>query len=874
MRVPLSWLRDSVDLVLPTTELAERLTLAGLAVDAIEQVGDWWDPEFIRVAEVVAVLPHPDADRLTLVDIDFGGESTERVVTGAPNIFAFKGCTKADGTLPVLKAPFARSGATLLDAYSEERPRPFKKLKPSKIRGVLSNGMVCSERELGLSEEHEGILLLPADAPVGMPLRDYLGDEILELDLTPDMARTLSMAGVAREVAALTGGGLHLPAPLADAGRAPLAQPLGPATLSAPDGRTLVTVQIDDPALCNRYTGMVIEGVTVGPSPAWMRARLARAGMRPISNVVDITNYVMLALGQPLHAFDYDVLVQRAARVGEATPTIIVRRAAANERFTTLDGVARTLTDDVLMIADRAGSVAIAGVMGGLESEVSDSTRTILLESATFDPGSTRRTANALKLYSEASYRFIRGVPATLNHLAARYAAQLLVELAGGRIVEGPDGAVADAYPVPQPARTVYTTASDMRRLLGMPLTLDEIAAALERLDFAVSHVEEPAADAAPAATFALARQPGEPLLACTAPWFRLDIAMPADLTEEVARIIGYERVGMTLLSDELPPQRRNERYETEERIRNILTGAGLQETVNYTLTAPESHARLTPGHAVDEAGFVTLANPIAPERRSLRRALLTSALENLARNARLAPRHAHFEVGRVYLPEAGDGVLPLEDRRVSILLAGQRTVTDFHNAEGSGEYDFFDLKGVVEALLDRLGFTRSQVEFHADPDTPPFGPRCASIHLDGAVIGHMGEVHPRVRQAFDLPDLRVAAAELRIEPLVRPHFRITPMRPISPYPATSEDLAFEVDESVTVRSLEQAIRSAGGFLLTEVELFDIFRGGTLTAGRKSVAFHLSYQSPDRPLVEREVAALRRRIIDAVVKETGATLRG
>jgi len=647
---------------------------------------------------------------------------------------------------------------------------------------------------------------------------------------------------------------------------------LAPAALAAVDGLGAAVI-IRDPQLCSRYTGMLIADVQVGPSPTWMRDRLTRAGMRSISNVVDITNYVMLALGQPLHAFDYDVLVERAHRVGESTPTIIVQRAQPGEKFTTLDNVERTLTDEMLMIADRAGSVAIAGVMGGLESEVSDGTRNILLESATFDAGGTRRTAQALKLHSEASYRFIRGVPATLNALAARYAADLLVEFAGGRIVSGAESVIIDAYAAPQVARTVYTTATDMQRLLGMPVRLDEVAAALERLDFAVEQVTSPAPDAPPAATCALARTPDEPLLACTAPWYRLDIAVPADLTEEVARVIGYELVGMTLLADELPPQRRNETHETEERIRNILTAAGLQETVNYALTSPESHARLQPGRAGNEP-FIALANPIAPERRTLRRALMTSALENYARNARLAPRHATFEVGRVYLPEAGDGVLPFEDRRLSLLLAGPRTPADFHTPESDAELDFQDLKGVVELLLERLGFLAAQVEFQAAPETPPFGPRCAALLLNGTLLGHLGEVHPRVRQAFDLPPLRVAAAELRIDPLVRPHFQLTPMRPISPYPPVTEDLAFEVGEEVTARRLEQSIRSAGGFLLTEVELFDIFRGGTLAAGRKSVAFHLTYQSPERPLTEREVASLRRRVIDAVVKECGATLRG
>lgn len=858
MRVPLSWLRDYVDIMLSTEDLAERLTLAGLAVDAIERVGEWWDPEFIRVGEVVAVLPHPDADRLTLVDVDYGAGETERVVTGAPNIFIYKGSTKADGTLPVLKAPFARSGATLFDAYSEERPRPFKKLKPTKIRGVLSNGMVCSERELGLSEEHEGILILPEDAPVGTPLRDYLGDVILELDLTPDMARCLSIVGVAREVAALTGAPLHLPPDVVEA-------------TGLVDAAAWFGVEIAAPDLCSRYTGMIIEEVQIGPSPRWMRDRLTRAGMRPINNVVDITNYVMLALGQPLHAFDYAVLQERARRVGDAKPVIVVQRAAPGEKFVTLDGVERNLDESMLMIADRAGSVALAGVMGGLESEISDGTRTILLESATFDPINTRRTSQALRLSSEAAYRFIRGVPATLNPIAARFAAELMRLYASGRVAPGN----VDAYPVPQAQRMAYTTVSDMHRLLGMPVSLQQISDALRRLDFEVKEVQEIDPAAAPEASFALQRARGEALLASTAPWHRLDIAVPADLTEEVARIIGYEHAEMTLLEDVLPTQRRNDLYETEEHVRDILLATGLQETINYALSSPESHSKVTPAASpTTERDFVTIANPIAPERRVMRRSLLVSAMENLARNVRLAPRHANFEVGRVYLPETGDGVLPHEDRRVSILLAGRRVEADFYNAESDAEFDFFDLKGVVETLLDRLGFAAAAVEFRARPDSDVFGPRCAEVFIGGESIGLAGEVHPRVRTTFDVPPIRICAAELRLAPMVLPQFRVQPMRPISNYPAVIEDLAFVVEEEVTVRRLTEIIRVAGGFLLVALDLFDIYRGAGLPEGAKSLAFRLTYQSPDRSLNEREVAALRKRIIEAVQRETGGKLRG
>ncbi|NJN83965.1 MAG: phenylalanine--tRNA ligase subunit beta, partial [Caldilineaceae bacterium] len=409
MLIPLSWLRELVDIQLPTSELVTRLTLAGLEVTSTQSIGDSWDRETVVVGQVRAVRAHPDADRLVLVDVDYGADEPERVVTGAPNLFQYRGIEP----LPVLKVAFARAGAYLVDAYSDQRPRPMKKLKPSKIRGVKSSGMVCSELELGLSEEHEGILLLPEEAPIGAALRDYLGDEVIELELTPDMARCLNMIGVGREVAALTDSALHLPADELQ-------------TSGADHAADYVDVRIEDPELCNRYTGIVIQDVKMGESPKWMQERLRKAGMRPINNIVDITNYVMLEWGQPLHAFDYDTLQERAARVGDQKPTIIVRRADQGEKFTTLDDIERELDDSMLMIADSAGSVAIAGVMGGLESEVSATTRNVLLESATFEGINNRRTAQKLRMSSEASYRFTRGIPATLNPIAARRAAELM----------------------------------------------------------------------------------------------------------------------------------------------------------------------------------------------------------------------------------------------------------------------------------------------------------------------------------------------------------------------------------------------------------------------------------------------------------------
>ncbi|MBX2998155.1 MAG: phenylalanine--tRNA ligase subunit beta [Caldilineaceae bacterium] len=860
MLVPISWLKELVDLNLPVDDLAERLTLAGLEVASLQKVGDWWDAQTILVGQVIAVHPHPNADRLVLVDVDFGGDAPQQVVTGAPNLFQFKGQSVDAGDLPILKVAFARSGAVLVDAYSEETPRPKKELKPAKIRGVRSEGMVCSERELGLSEEHEGIMLLPENAPIGTPLRDYLGDTMVEIELTPDMARCLSMAGVAREVAALTGGALHLPA---DAW-----QPEGDD--SAAD---YVEVAIENPEVCARYTAILIRDVTVGPSPAWLQDRLRKAGMRPISNIVDITNYVMLELGQPLHAFDYDLLLARAKTSGHAIPKIIVRTATPGEEMITIDHVKRTLDDSMLLITDTAGPIAIAGVMGGADTEVYEGTRNVLLESATFEGINNRRTSQKLKLHSEASHRFTRGVPATLNDIAARRAADFMRQLAGGRIVPG----IVDAYPLPQPEVTVYTTESEVRRQLGMEINRTQIAHSLQRLDFGVTERSDLPTDVSATAVFGLHRAGDEPVLAATAPWHRLDIAVPADLTEEVARMVGYDKVGVTLLDTALPPQRRNFVLETEEQIRDILIGCGLMDTLNYTLTSPENHDKLRAaalGNA-PKLPFVELENPPSVERRVMRRSLLVSALENLVYNSRFSNRLAFFEIGRVYRPEEGQGLLPKEDRRISIAVSGPRRPTNIHeDTAGVEPFDFFDIKGIIETLVRRMGYAEANLRFVAQPDTETFGPRCAEVWLGEERLGILGELHPRVRDAFGLGDRRVALAELHVTPFIRRGWQVEPLPPISVYQPVVEDLAFAVAEDVTVRRVQDSIKTHGGDLLADVELFDIYRGSAIPVGHKSLAFRVTYQSLTHGLGEKEINHLRETIIAGVEADTGGALRG
>lgn len=873
MLVPLSWLKEYVDIPLSTLELAERLTLAGLEEVGITRTGDWWEPDKIVVGQVVAVAPHPNADRLVLVDVAHGMDAPQRVVTGAPNLFKFKGRSVEAGNLPVLKVAFAREGSLLVNAYSDQRPRPLTKLKKAKIRGIESRGMICSERELGLSEEHEGILLLPEDAPVGTPMQAYLSDDILEIDLTPDMARCLSLCGIAREVQALTPATLHLPADVDSA-------------QGDDSAAEYLVAEIADATLCPRFTGTLIRDVTVGPSPAWMQERLTKAGMRPINSIVDITNYVMLELGQPLHAFDYDLLVARAESSGEShhaepvKPTIIVRTAVPGEEIKTLDGQVRKLDESMLLITDKAGPIAIAGVMGGADTEVHEGTRNILLESATFDGINNRRTSQALRLHSEASYRFTRSIPATLNDIAARRAAHLMQQYSGGRVVPG----IVDTYPLPQPEVTVYTSQSDVQRLLGLDLSLAQIREALQKLDFAVVERETVPAGAPEQATFGLAHAAAEPVLEVTIPWHRLDITLPADLAEEVARVVGYDRVGETLLDTGLPPQRRNAVLETEENIRDILIGCGLQDTVNHTLTTSENHRKLLVTEERDAPlpPFIELTNALSPQRRVLRRDMMVSALENLAYNQRYAQRLAIFEIGRVYRPEGGDETLPDEDRRLCIALRGPRHPNTNENflaptsslTESEAEtFDFFDLKGIIETILERLGFHESDYQFRAHPDSASFGPRCALLSLHGACLGILGEVHPKVRNAFGLGNERVALAEMHIGPFVHPSWRVSQMMPISVYPPVVEDLAFMVPEDVTQSRLRDAIINGGGDLLTRVELFDIYRGEPLPIGHKSLAYRVTYQSLDHGLSEKEVNRLRQRIIRNAEKTTGGQLR-
>jgi len=849
MKIPLSWLRDYVTLTLPPAQLIERLTLAGLEVASVkvlglptpdgvrvkpEDRGPVWDRDKIVIAEVLSVARHPDADRLNLPTVTWGKDTAKQLVTGAPNI---KPGDKGQ------KVVLALAGSVLIDGHSEKRE--LKELKPSKIRGVPSDAMVCSLLELGIADDHEGIILLEDDAPVGTPLVDFMGDIILEIDVLPSMARCLSMIGIAREVAAISEQKLKYPAiPTGEAKGEPIA------------GQ--VKVEIENPKLSARYTAALIRDIKIGPAPGWMQRRLTFAGMRPINNIVDITNFVMLEWGQPLHAFDYDVLVQRA---GNKPPTIIVRSAKPGEILVTLDGNKRELSPDNLVIADTVGPIALAGVMGGADTEVTARTKNILLESASFEFVSIRRTMKQFSLPSEASVRFSKGIhPETVKPAALR-AADLMRQFAGGVICQG----LIDNYPAPLPEQIVELSMAKVSRLLGVDFPKDEAVRILKALEFAVDPI-------------------GTDVLKVTMPPHRLDIQDGVtDLIEELVRIHGYDRLPATLLADRLPRQQTNEPLVLEERIRDILVSSGLQEVITYALTMPEKEAPLTPrgrGTPSPAGGttstYVHLKNPISTERVVMRQSLLASVLDVAANNLRHTSDVRFFELGFVFIPNPNDK-LPTEPRRVALVLTGTHAPEFWDDSSQAKEQakmplEFFDLKGIIEDLAGDLHLPKVTYQLSTAAHFHPG--RGAIVSADGQPLGEFGQLHPTVAAQFGLSERIVLVAELDVDALQKQAPKRYNFTPVPRFPAALRDIALVVAEAISAERIVAEIRAAGGDLLRGVRLFDLYRGSSIAAGTKSLAFALTYLADDRTLTDKEVDKAHKKIEDRVKHVLKAQIRG
>jgi phenylalanyl-tRNA synthetase beta chain len=859
MRIPYEWLKEYVEVRLSPEDLADALTLHGLEVDRVEY--PW--PGIIT-AQIVWLEPIKGSDHLSATRVT-DGRREYSVVCGARNIKLHD------------KVPLATLGAKVGEIVIAEK----------KAMGVLSQGMLCSPRELGLSDDHSGIYILPKDTPIGVPLGKLLGDAVIDLDIKAHRGDLFCVTGVAREVGAFTDQQLRLPRITVKEQGTPTAE--------------LMKLEVRDATLCPRYTARVVRGVKIGPSPDWMANRLLAAGMRPINNVVDVTNYVMLELGQPLHGFDYDKV---------ANHTIVVRRAEDGEQLTTLDGVTRTLTSEMMLVTDPAGPNVIAGIFGGARVEVDDTTTNVILEAAHWSPPNIRRTAQALGLRTESSSRFEKNPDIELTTVAVDRAAQLTVQLAGGTVAPGR----LDFYPQSIQPRTIEFHLDQVEWLTGLAVTATEALAALRALGFTVK--ERPT-------------HGGEVILDVTVPTWRADVEESADLVEEVARIVGFDRIPSTIPTGPLPPEYRNIWFEREEELRDILVGAGLTEALSYTLTSRAVMAKLLPREsggaaallgapvplaALPEPGkkggakgrsaerrelesvaeripAITLTNPPSADLEALRLTLMSGLLTAARENGKHEGAGVWlFELGRRYLPtpELISGTGLAQERRTlgAILMAGP-AASGWASAERDA--DFYDLKGVVETMLDALqvGAYRFTPARH-----PTYHPgRCAALEVlalpqgapadsDRAVgasgtwvaVGVLGEVHPEVAEQFDLTK-RAYLMELDLERLYSAVPELTLSQAILRFPAAQRDLAIIVGATTPAADVADAIRASGGELLRDVRLFDLYTGEGVPAGKKSLAWSLTYQSPERTLTDAEIEAAQTTVVVALAKRFGAELR-
>ena len=794
MRVSLRWLRDYVQTDMAPDELARRLTEAGLEVSDIEEMGRDWDGIF--VAHVVSVEPHPRADRLLVARAE-AGDRRFTLVTGAPNITAG------------VKVPLAVPGAHVHDPETGEPVTVAQRA----LRGVTSEAVLCSESELGISDDHTGIMLLPDDAPVGAPLADYLGDTFLDCEVTPNRPDWLSMLGIAWEVGAVSG------------------QRVNPPDISYPEaGRPIadeVSVEIADPDLGLRYAAALVRGVTVAPSPYWLQQRLLAAGMRPINNVVDVTNYVMLEYGQPLHAFDVSTLRGRR---------IIVRRARQGEVMRSLDGMERQLTTDALVIADAERAVAIAGVMGGVDTEVTPLSRDILLESAAFLGASIRRTARRLGLRTEASLRFERNLSPELPIPALCRAAQLLAMLAGGAVAPG----LIDVYPARRPIVSLSLTSEATRQLLGVEIPLQRTATTLANLGFVVQMQRES--------------------VQVTVPFWRSDIAEQADLIEEVARIEGYSGLPESLAVGRLSGLPAGDLWSFKDRLRDLLAAAGLQEVITYSLV---SHREAEEG--LGESALLRTVNPLSPDREYLRTSLRPGVFRVLASNQRRDPDEGLrlFELGRVYRPQ--EGPLPQEREMAVGVLSGPRAARSW--PRDASPLDFYDAKGALEALAAGLGVA-FDLTVQEGPGLRPG--RAARLSVGAIEVGWLGELHPRAAEEHDLTQYPAVLLELDVEALASIHTSVR-VKPLPRYPGASRDLAVVVDDAGPSAEIEALLRQ--GPLVADVGLFDVYTGPPVPPGKRSLAYRLLFQAPDRTLTDEEVEAARAELVDRLHISLGAILR-
>ena len=850
MKVTLNWLKQYVEFNWSPEELSERLTMIGIEVEGVEKLGGELDG--VIVAQVITKDKHPNADKLTVCRVN-DGKGERQIVCGAQN---FKAGDKVPLVLP---------GSTLPAKPGEP---PFT-IKVGKIRGVESYGMMCSPQELGLGDLVEGLLILREDATVGQPFPEYLGrtgsDVVYDLEITPNRPDLNSVIGIAREISAVTGNPLKLPR----------------IKLTEASNRVdeLVAVRIEDAELCPRYTARVVRGVKIAPSPDWLKSTLEKVGIRSINNVVDVTNYVMLEVGQPLHAFDYHLLQSRAAApLAEAhatrntqyasRPTIVIRRAAEGEKFKTLDGQERTLNSQMLLIADETKAVALAGVMGGQNSEINPNTADVLIESACFQPQNIRATSKKLELRTESSYRFERGADIGICDWASQRAAQLILDTAGGTLAQG----VVAAYPKTFEPKQIALRHTQTDAVLGIEVPMEQQIEYLQRLGLEITT----AAGIGPSTGM---RMPHTTVF--RVPSFRVDLKREIDLIEEVARLYGVDRIPATAPRGAIGTNAYDAVHDQLADARRILTGLGLFEAQGQTLIS-DTAAKLMAGDAL-----VPLSNPLSSDMNVLRPSLLPGLLAALRHNlSHKTYDVALFEVGRVFTvaqasPPAGSpGVPPAgvrdattatrEERRVAIALTGQRNPLFWSGNDREAKFDIYDLKGLLEEFLEQFGLRG--LTYNRRPDSTSLFLESATVHLGRFQLGEFGQLLPPLARQYDLRD-PVLLAELNLDMLLARRNTNKSFRPLPAFPAIRRDVAMILPEATTHEAILQVVKQAKPANLETTELFDVFRGKNVPPGQKSMAYAFTYRQAERTLTDTEVNAAHEKLVAQLKQRLQAVVR-
>ena len=802
MRVSVNWLEDYVNIDVSPHDLAERLTMAGLEVEALDPVGH--SIQDIVAARILSVTRHPDADRLFLCRVD-AGDGEVPVVCGAPNL--------EEGTL----VPMALPGAKLPGGMT---------VKESRIRGELSRGMLLAEDEMGLTDDHTGLMILPANLNPGDRISDALSmeDWTFDIAITPNRPDCASVIGIAREIAAITGEKLKRPEIMVTASSTPI------------QGLTQVTV--DDPEGCPRYAAGIIRGVELKPSPFWLRYRLHVAGVRAINNIVDVTNYVLLETGHPLHSFDYDRL--RGNR-------IIVRRAEEDEVFTTLDGQSHSLNAETLMICDAERAVAVAGIMGGLNSEIFSGSTNVLVESAYFDPVTIRRGAKRLGMSTEASYRFERGVDIEGVPFALERALMLMYQLGGGEVAKG----LIDEYPKSFIPSVINLRIDKTNSLLGSSISCERTMMHLRALEMEVEKL-------------------GDNLLQVTPPSFRVDLTREVDLVEEVARMEGFDEISVTCPSIKSSDEAEAPEQVITETLRETMAGLGFNEVINYSFVSPDTADLLKAGKESPLRSFVPILNPLNVDQSVMRTSLVPGILETVRTNAAYGVKDLRlFEWGNVFVHKETD-VLPHEKPLLAGVMTGLYNQKQWYCEERN--VDFFDIKGIVEFLLKTLGLRG--VLFKRG-DTPPYyNPEISScVSVSGSVIGHMGQVLPEVMTGSELETLTAYLFELDIRALLERMPETVAFNPLPRFPAVFRDISLVVQRQVESMKIQEIVKREGGDLLESVHIYDLYEGGKIDRTEKAMTLRICYRSKERTLKGKEINRLHEAIIKAIRQETGARLR-